>query len=95
MYYIYFYYRLQTKFAKVMFLHLSVSHSGHGGGGSPGPHLGGRFGVSGREVCRPTTGRKLRGLAGGSQAHTQAGLQAHTWGEDVQAQAWGVYPSIH
>ena len=26
------FYRLQTKFAKVMFLHLSVSHSVHGGG---------------------------------------------------------------
>ena len=26
------YYRPQTKFAKVMFLHLSVSHSVHGGG---------------------------------------------------------------
>ena len=51
------YYRLQTKFAKVMFLHLSVSHSVHGvvvsrprpggrGWGSaqgqcPGPGLGG------------------------------------------------------
>ena len=29
-----FYYRPQTKFAKVMFLRLSVSHSVHGGGGS-------------------------------------------------------------
>ena len=29
----YHYYRPQTKFAKVMFLHLSVSHSVHGGGG--------------------------------------------------------------
>ena len=27
------FYRPQTKFAKVMFLHLSVSHSVHGGGG--------------------------------------------------------------
>ena len=34
------YYRPQTKFAKVMFLHLSVSHSVHGGG-CPGPGPGG------------------------------------------------------
>ena len=30
------YYRPQTKFAKIMFLHLSVSHSVHRGGGVPG-----------------------------------------------------------
>ena len=29
-------YRTQTKFAKVMFLHMSVSHSVHGWGGVPG-----------------------------------------------------------
>ena len=36
---------------------------GRGRGGSPGQHPGGR----------------LRGLAGGLQAHTQGDLQAHTW----------------
>ena len=37
-----FYYRPQTKFAKVMFLHLSVSHSVHGEGpGRGGAWLGG------------------------------------------------------
>ena len=46
-------YRRQTKFAKVMLLHVSVSHSVHGGRGcwypsipcrSPGPHTGGSWG---------------------------------------------------
>ena len=35
-----FFYRSQTKFAKVMFLHLSVSHSVHGGGESASVHAG-------------------------------------------------------
>ena len=40
------FYRPQTKFAKVMFLHLSVSHSVQGGGGGClGPHPGGKLGV--------------------------------------------------
>ena len=33
-------YHPQTKFAKVMFLHLSVSHSVHGGGGPASVHAG-------------------------------------------------------
>ena len=66
-----YYYRPQTKFTKVMFLHLSVCHSVHrgglqahiqDGGGSPGPHLG--WGVS-----RPTPGMGV-----GHQAHTWGGL---------------------
>ena len=34
------YYRPQTKFAKVMFLHVFVSHSVHRGGGSASVHAG-------------------------------------------------------
>ena len=34
------FYRPPTKFAKVMFLHLFVSHSVHGGGGSASVHAG-------------------------------------------------------
>ena len=69
------YYRPQTMFGKVMFLHVSVCPGGWypsmpcrspGRRGSPGPHLGGRL--------RVWLGR------GGLQAHTQGGLQAHTWG---------------
>ena len=41
-----FYYRLQTKFAKVMFLHLSVSHSVHRGGGRVRGVLRGRSKIS-------------------------------------------------
>ena len=64
----FYFYRPQTKFVKVMFLHLSFSHSVHrercGGGDwypsipcrSPGPHPGGRLrGLGG--VSRPTPGR--------------------------------------
>ena len=62
-------YRPQTKFAKVMFLHLSLSHSVNRGlqvntqgeswgvwpGGSPGPHLGAHTrGVHAQGVFRPT-----------------------------------------
>ena len=37
---------------------------------------------------------KLRGLAwGGLQAHTQEGLQAHTWG--ISRPTLGGYPSMH
>ena len=45
----YHYYRPQTKFAKVMFLHLSVSHSVHGGGSAPGGVWS--RGVPGPEGC--------------------------------------------
>ena len=46
------YYRPQTKFAKVMFLHLSVSHSVHGGGCMAGGVcvMGG---MRGRGACMP------------------------------------------
>ena len=78
------FYRRQTKFGKVMFLHVSVIL--FTGGvvsqnalqvSSPTPK-GMLRGLAGG-VSRPTPRRRLRGLAGG--------LQAHMWG--------GVYPSLH
>ena len=57
-------------------------------GGSPGSHPGGKSRCLAWGVSRPTPGVKLRGLAlgrspgphlGDLQAHTQAGLQPHTW----------------
>ena len=70
-----FYYHPQTKFAKVMFLHLSVSHSVHSGGGGGGipACIAGDI-----PAC-------LAGLQGGvASQHTlqvSRGLQAHTQGE--------------
>ena len=90
------FYRPQTKFAKVMFLHLSVSHSVHREGGlGPGP--GGRLGgLAGGMVSRPRPMGEVEGsgwgsrltLGGGVQTHTQGvsrptprrGVQAHTQG---------------
>ena len=101
------YYRPQTKFAKVIFLHVSVILSMEGGvgegyGGYPSMHC--RWYPS--MPCRspgPQSEGKLRGLAGGLQAHTwgvsrltPGGLQAHTWGDfqarthgGLQAHTWG------
>ena len=60
------YYRPQTKFAKVMFLHVSVILSR---GGIPACLA----------VLQAHTrgGGRLRGLAGGLQAHTQGGVSQH------------------
>ena len=66
-----FYYRPQTKFAKVMFLHVSVSHYVFRGRVSR-PTPGGVVSGPHPEVSRPTP----RGI----QAHTQEGLKAHTQG---------------
>ena len=67
-------YRSQMKFAKVMFLHLSVSHSDHRGGDIPACIAGGI------PAC-------LAGLQahtqGGSWEFGLEGLQAHTWGGGV------------
>ena len=72
------FYRQQTKFAKVMFLHVSVILSR---GGSPGPHLGRRLtGLAWGKSPSTHPGVRLRGLAG------WRGLQAHTQGE-----GWGVW----
>ena len=76
------YYRLHTKFAKVFFLHLSISHSVHSGGGGlhqGGLHLGGLHpGVCIWEVCiwglcikmgsRHQRGSASRGLHQGGSA---------------------------
>ena len=52
-----FYYRPQTKFAKVMFLHLSVSHSVHGGGYLGRYPLGRYTSRAGTPPSRYTPGR--------------------------------------
>ena len=69
-------YHPQTKFAKVMFLHLSVSHSIHWGRGwgwypsmhyrSPGPHPGEKLRGLALGVSRPTPGEVSRPTPGGS-----------------------------
>ena len=72
------YYCPQTKFAKVMFLHVSVILST--GWGSPGTYPEGRLRGLAWGVSRPYPGGRLRGLARGIlQAHTQGG-------------GWGVWP---
>ena len=90
------YYRPQTNFARVMFLHLSVSHSVHGGG-SPGPHPRRRLWGLARGVSPcPHSGGGWGSLAwvcpgphlGGVQAHT-GGMSRPTPGGCVQAQAGG------
>ena len=72
-------------------------------GGSPGSHPGGKSRCLAWGVSRPTPGVKLRGLAlgrspgphlGDLQAHTQAGLQPHTWGSPGP-HLEGVYPSMY
>ena len=64
------FYRPQTKFAKVMFLHLSVSHSVHrggevGGGGCLGPHPGGKLRGLARGVSRLTSRGEVEGSGHG------------------------------
>ena len=90
------FYRPPTKFAKVMFLHVSVIL--FTGGVSPGPYPGGRLrglargglqahtggggrlGVLAGGSPDPYLGRRLRGLAGGLQVHTQGGGWGSGWG---------------
>ena len=96
-------YRPQTKFAKVMFSHLFVSHSVHRGGGwYPSMHCSRSRGMVSQhalQISRPTPtgeveGSGLGGLQGphpgGLQAHIQGGLQAHTWGGGLQAHTQGI-----
>ena len=83
-----FFYRPQTKFAKVMFLHVSVILST--GGGSPGPYPGGRLGGhAGGGGSRPISrGGRLRGL----QAHTQREVEGSGWvvlQAHTQVGGWG------
>ena len=71
------YYRPQMKFAKVMFLHLSVSHSVHRRGLQA--HIqGGCWGVWPWGVSRPTP-------RGGCWGVWVGDLQAHTWGVCIPA----------
>ena len=63
----FYFYHPQTKFAKVMFLHLSVSHSVHGGVSRPTPR-GGVEG-SGQGVSRCTPGGCLQAHTGGVSQH--------------------------
>ena len=91
-------YRLQTKFAKVMFLHASVILS-TGEGGLQAHTQGGGWGGLARGVSRPIPWGEVegsgwgvsrpipRGEVGGVSG--QGGLQAHTQG------GVGVYPSMH
>ena len=69
-------YRPETKFAKVMFLHVSVCPQG----GSPGPYPGGSPGHTQRESPGPHRG-------GGSRDPHWGGLQAHTLGVCVSQYA--------
>ena len=81
-----FYYRPQTKFAKVMFLHLSVSHSVHKGG-IQAHTQGGSWGVS-RPIPRGEVGGVSRPTPRGEVGWSgQGGLQAHTRGSDGSQQA--------
>ena len=71
-------YRPQTKFAKVMFLHVSVILST--GVGSPGPYPGRRLGGLARGVSRPIPRGEVEGSGrGGLQAHTQGGGWGSGW----------------
>ena len=54
----------QTKFAKVMFLHVSVSHSVHGG-------------LVSQHALQQVSGGCIPACLAGLQFHTQGGLQAH------------------
>ena len=98
------YYRPQTKFAKVMFLHVFDCPQSWGGWHpsmlcrSPGPHPGGKLrGLMGGQVSKPTPRGEVEGVAEG-------GLQAHTWGKGdsrstprgaLQAHTTGVCVSQH
>ena len=65
------FYRPQTKFAKVMFLHLSVSHSVHGGGVVSQHAL---------QVSRPTPRGEVEGYGlGGSPGPHQGGSPGPHW----------------
>ena len=95
------YYRQQMKFVKVMFLHLSVSHSVHGGHGGGIPACivcgipaclaaglgGGVVSQHALQVSRPTPKGKLRGLARGVSRPTPKG--------EVEGSGLGGSPGPH
>ena len=68
------YYRPQTKFAKIMFLHLSVSHSVHRGGGSTwaGTSPSGRYTPQARTLP-PWVGTQPGHIPSPRQVHPRAG----------------------
>ena len=84
----------QTKFAKVMFLHVSVILSR--GEGIPAclaglqAHTQGEVEGSGWGVSRPTPMEKLRDLAGGGSTGPHMGGVSRPW--PTQG---GVYPNMH
>ena len=100
-------YHLQMKFAKVMFLHLSVSYSVHRRGvwylsmhcRSPGPHPGGKLRGLAWGVSRPTPGGSPGPHLRGSPGPHLGGLQAHTQGAGGGVvgggRGEGGYPSMH
>ena len=91
------YYRPQTKFAKVMFLHLSVSHSVHSGGLQTHTQ-GGSWGVLLGGLQAHTQRERLGRLAGGISRPTPRGVSRPTprgspglhLGGSLQVQAQGV-----
>ena len=74
------FYRPQTKFAKVMFLHVSVSHSVHRGGGIPAciaglqAHTQGEVEGSGLGSLQAHTQGEVEGLARGVSRPTSGGV---------------------
>ena len=60
-----YFYRPQTKFAKVMFLHPSVSHSVHGGGGRRG---GGVCRVVSQHALQVVSQHALQQVSGGGKS---------------------------
>ena len=84
------YYRPQTKFAKVMFSHLSASHSVHGGG-SPGPHPGGMLRGLAGGVSRPTPRGDVEGSGWGVSRPTPRGeVGGSGQGGSPGPHPWGV-----
>ena len=101
------FYRPQMKFAKVMFLHLSVSHSVHRGGVCGGEHtwqgghewqggMHGRWGVCGRGVCgRGVCGRRLC-MLGGMHGRGRRGVGLHgRWGVSMGVSMTGGIHGTH
>ena len=95
------FYRPQTKFGKVKFLHVSVCHSVHGGGvwypsmpcRSPGPHPGGRLRglATGGGSPGPHTGGGGRGSPGPHPGRRLRGLA--TGGVSRPTHRWGCIPA--
>ena len=89
-------YRPQTKFAKVMFLHLSVSHSVHRGGGIPACIAGG---IPACLAVGRSPGSHLGGklglARGGVSRTTPGGVSRPTPGGVSRPTTWGLCVSQH